>query len=70
MGGAGMYGTDMCPKCKMGIMRAVDERTGGFSGKKAAVGAVLAGPIGLAAGALGKRKVTYRCGNCGYIIEK
>ena len=70
MGVAGIYGTDMCPKCKMGMLSAVGERTGGFSGKKAAVGAVLAGPIGLAAGALGKKKVTYKCSSCGYIIEK
>ena len=54
MSGAGIYGTDMCPKCKMGMMRAIGEYTGGFSGKKAAIGAVLAGPFGLAAGVLGK----------------
>ena len=70
MSGAGIYGTDMCPKCKMGMMRAIGEYTGGFSGKKASIGAVLAGPIGLAAGVLGKKKVTYKCSNCGYIIEK
>ena len=66
----GMYGTDMCPKCKMGFMSPVSERTGGFSGKKAVIGAVIAGPIGVAAGALGKKKTTYRCNHCGYIIEK
>ena len=68
--GVGMYGTDMCPKCKMGFLRPIGERTGGFSGKKAVVGAVIAGPIGVAAGALGKKKTTYRCSNCGYHIEK
>lgn len=66
----GMYGTDMCPKCRMGFLSAVSERTGGFSGKKAVLGAVIAGPIGVAAGALGKKKTTYRCGHCGYTIEK
>lgn len=25
MSGAGIYGTDMCPKCKMGMMRAIGE---------------------------------------------
>ncbi len=25
---------DMCPKCRMGFLNAVSERTGGFSGKK------------------------------------
>ena len=58
-----------CPKCHLGCMQAVGERTGGFSGGKAAVGAIIAGPIGLAAGALGKKKKTYRCNRCGYTIE-
>ena len=60
----------MCPKCRIGLMSAIGERTGGFSGKKAIVGAVVAGPVGLAAGALGKKKTTYRCDSCGYTIEK
>ena len=38
----------------------------GFSKGKAAIGAVAFGPIGLAAGALGKKKVTYYCSNCGF----
>ena len=58
-----------CPKCRLGYLRAISERTGGFSGGKAAVGAVLLGPIGLAAGALGKKKVTYQCNKCGYTVE-
>lgn len=61
---------DMCPKCRMGFLNAVSERTGGFSGKKAVLGAVIAGPVGIAAGALGKKKVTYKCSSCGYIVEK
>lgn len=68
--GYGRYGTGMCPKCGMGMLQAVSERTGGFSGKKAVLGAVVAGPIGVAAGALGKKKTTYRCSNCGYLVEK
>ena len=63
-------GYTSCPKCFMGYMEPVGERTGGFSGGKAALGVVIAGPIGLAAGALGKKKTTYRCNRCGYMIEK
>lgn len=59
-----------CPKCARGYLQSVGERTGGFSGGKALVGAVLVGPIGLAAGALGKKKTTYRCNQCGYTVEK
>jgi hypothetical protein len=51
-------------------MKAISERKGGFSGGKAALGAVIAGPIGIAAGALGKKKVTYQCPKCGYVMEK
>lgn len=51
-------------------MEAVSERTGGISLGKAAVGAVALGPIGLAAGALGKKKTTYRCSHCGFTIEQ
>lgn len=58
-----------CPKCGVGYLRSVGERTGGFSGGKAALGAVLLGPIGLAAGALGKKKVMYQCQKCGYTVE-
>ena len=59
-----------CPRCHIGYLQPVGERTGGFSGGKAALGAVIAGPIGLAAGAFGKRKVTYQCNHCGYTVEK
>ena len=58
-----------CPKCRRGFLTAVGERKGGFSGGKAVGGAILLGPIGLAAGALGKKKVTYICKNCGYAVE-
>lgn len=47
------------------------ERQGGFSGGKAVVGGVLFGWLGAAVGgAIGKRKVTYQCSKCGYIVEK
>lgn len=58
-----------CPKCHLGYLQAVGERQGGFSGGKAALGAIIAGPLGLAAGALGKKKVTYVCNKCGYSVE-
>lgn len=38
----------------------------GFSVDKAAVGAVLLGPVGLVEGALGKKTVTYYYRNCGF----
>ncbi len=60
-----------CPKtgCN-GKLKAIGERTGGFSGGKAVVGGLLLGPIGIAAGALGKKKITYVCDKCGYMVEK
>lgn len=59
-----------CPKCHMGYLKAVGERKGGFSGGKALAGAVLVGPVGLAAGALGKKRITYCCNRCGYTVER
>jgi hypothetical protein len=58
-----------CPKCMLGYLTATGERKGGFSGGKALAGAVIAGPIGLAAGALGRKKTTYTCNRCGYTVE-
>lgn len=63
-----MASVKLCPKCG-GTLVAVGERTGGFSGKKAVVGAVVAGPVGVAAGALGKQLVTLKCEKCGYTVE-
>lgn len=60
---------NICPRCARGRLTPISERKGGFSGGKAVLGAVIAGPIGLAAGALGKKKVTYVCNQCGYSIE-
>jgi len=60
-----------CPKCKAtGTMEAESERKGGFSVGKAVVGGVLTGGIGLVAGGLGKKKITYVCTKCGYRVEK
>lgn len=63
------YSFTPCPICGRGLLRLVGERTGGFSGGKAAAGAVLLGPIGLLGGALGKKKKTYLCDKCGYTKE-
>lgn len=60
-----------CPKCHIGKMSAVGERRSMFSAGKAAAGLIIAGPVaGLAAGALGKKKVTYVCNHCGYTVER
>lgn len=58
-----------CPRCTKGYLRAIGERKGGFSGGKALLGVALAGPLGVAAGALGKKKTAYQCVNCGYTVE-
>lgn len=63
------YSYQPCPKCGMGYLAPVSERKGGFSGGKAAVGAVIAGPVGLVAGALGRKKTMYQCNRCGYMVE-
>lgn len=60
--------TKLCPKCG-GALVAISERTGGFSGTKAVAGAVVAGPVGVAAGALGKKLTTVQCQKCGYTME-
>ena len=59
----------LCPNCNSHMNR-IGERTGGFSSGKAVAGAVIAGPIGIAAGALGRKIEIYQCASCGYTIEK
>lgn len=63
-----MANITLCPRCG-GKLVPISERTGGFSGKKAVAGAIVAGPAGVAAGALGKKLVTLQCEKCGYTIE-
>lgn len=59
-----------CPMCGEIIKwKNVDEQRKGFSVGKAAVGGLLLGPVGLLGGALGKKKVTMCCGNCGFEHE-
>lgn len=56
-----------CPVCneRQG-WKVVDTSNKGFSVGKAAIGAVLLGPVGLVGGALGKKKVTYYCTKCNF----
>ena len=42
------YEYEACPKCKIGCLKIVAERKGGFSGGKAVFGALVAGPVGVA----------------------
>lgn len=59
-----------CPMCGEIVMwKKVDASNKGFSVGKAAVGAVILGPIGLVGGALGKKKLSYYCGKCGFNHE-
>lgn len=61
---------DKCPMCgETENWKLVDTSKKGFSVGKAAAGAVLLGPIGLVGGALGKKKQSYYCGNCGFNHE-
>lgn len=59
-----------CPMCGEQIKWIkVDTSKKGFSVGKAAAGAFLFGPVGLVGGALGKKKVYYACGSCGFQHE-
>ena len=61
---------DRCLMCgEQQNWKLVDVSKKGFSVGKAAVGAVLLGPIGLVGGALGKKKQCYYCGKCGFNHE-
>ena len=55
--------TPRCPKCGSTSITANQK---GFGVGKAVVGAAIAGPIGLAAGNVGAKKVRITCLNCGY----
>ena len=65
-----MTAPHQCPMCgEIAKWIRIDEQNKGFSVGKAAIGGLLLGPIGLIGGALGKKKVMYRCGNCGFEHE-
>lgn len=54
-----------CPKC--GSKQLLPDKKG-FSFGKAAVGGVLLGPLGLALGAHGRKKIKLTCLSCGYVF--
>lgn len=56
----------LCPKCGSNQITANKK---GFSGKKAAAGALLTGGIGLLAGTIGSNKVKITCLSCGHIFN-
>ena len=59
-----------CPMCGESLMwKQVDTQKKGFSVGKAALGGILLGPVGLIGGALGKKKVWYASGKCGFQHE-
>lgn len=61
---------DRCPMCgEREKWIKVDQDNKGFSVGKAAIGGLLLGPVGLLGGALGKKKVWYACGKCGFQHE-
>lgn len=56
-------GEAYCPKCGSTSLTANKK---GYGIGKGVIGAAVAGPIGLAAGNLGRQKVLVTCLNCGY----
>jgi len=59
-----------CPMCgEKEKWKYIDDTKKGFSGGKALAGGILLGPIGLVAGALGKKKHLYICASCGFQHE-
>lgn len=60
-----------CPNCgARGSMEKASYQRTKFSIKKATIGSVVAGPLGmLVGGSLGNKKYTYRCNECGFVIE-
>lgn len=49
--------------------KLIDTTKKGVSGGKALLGGILLGPLGLAAGALGKKKSLYVCSKCNFSHE-
>lgn len=61
--GSGQEPAVRCPKCHSTSLSANQK---GFGAGKAAVGFLVAGPLGLAAGGIGSGKVIITCLNCGH----
>ena len=68
----------LCPRCHAKLMLGQIVMVGAmkeisihkdFSAGKAIAGAFLAGPIGVAAGALGGKKKAYECMTCGFTCD-
>lgn len=55
-----------CPRC---ASEQFTTQKKGFSGKKAAAGAILVGPIGALAGTIGSNKIEITCLNCGHTFK-
>lgn len=51
-----------CPKCRSSNLYSGKR---GFSGKKAVVGGILTGGIGILAGTIGSNKIVFTCMKCG-----
>lgn len=65
-----MMAPNKCPMCgEQQRWIQTDESKKGFSLGKAVAGGLLLGPVDLLGGALGKKKVAYCCGNCGFQHE-
>ena len=59
-----------CPMCgEQTGWKYIETTRKGYSVGKAVIGAFLIGPVGLAAGAIGKKKSTYACAKCGFKHE-
>lgn len=57
-----------CPICGSHMISPIEKKKG-FGVGKALFGAVLVGPVGLLAGAIGSQKTTLKCGcmKCGHV---
>lgn len=58
-----------CPKCNSLNIAPLGQNKKAFSGGKMVGGALLLGPVGLAAGFLGKKKgYDFYCSECGHVF--
>ena len=65
-----MSAPNKCPMCGETLMwKKVDTQKKGFSVGKAALGGIFTWSRRLLGGALGKKKVWYACGKCGFQHE-